>query len=84
MSSKSIGSVIVNDKNNDNKTKKPYGIFTERDLLNKILLKNIYLGTEVGQSCSMPLITAPISISAREAAKVMATNNIKRLPCMID
>lgn len=43
MSSKGIGSVIVNDKNSSNKTKKPYGIFTERDLLNKILLKSIDL-----------------------------------------
>jgi predicted transcriptional regulator len=80
MSSKSIGSVIVNDKNSNNKRKKPYGIFTERDLLNKILSKNIDLETKVGHYCSTPLITAPISISANEAAQVMARNNIKRLP----
>lgn len=80
MSSKSIGSVIVNDKNSSNKTKEPYGIFTERDLLNKILLKSIDLETKVGPHCSTPLITAPIYIHSTEAAKLMATNNIKRLP----
>jgi signal-transduction protein with cAMP-binding, CBS, and nucleotidyltransferase domain len=79
MSSKSIGSVIVNEKNS-NKMKKPYGIFTERDLLNKILLKSIDLETKVGPHCSTPLITAPIYIHSTEAAKLMATNNIKRLP----
>jgi CBS domain-containing protein/flavin-binding protein dodecin len=80
MDSENIGSVIVNDKNSTNKRKKPYGIFTERDLLTKILLKNIDLDAKVGDYSSTPLITAPIETHANDAAKIMASNNIKRLP----
>lgn len=80
MDSENIGSVIVNDKNSNNKRKTPYGIFTERDLLTKILLKNIDLDAKVGDYCSTPLTTAPIETHANGAAKIMASNNIKRLP----
>jgi CBS domain-containing protein len=80
MDTESIGSVIVNDKNSYNKRMRPYGIFTERDLLTKILLKNIDLDAKVGDYSSTPLITAPIGIRANDAAKIMASNNIKRLP----
>ena len=80
MDTESIGSVIVNDKNSYNKRMRPYGIFTERDLLTKILLKNIDLDAKVGDYSSIPLITAPIETHANDAAKIMASNNIKRLP----
>ncbi len=76
-----IGSVIiVNNKNNGKSKKTPYGIFTERDLLTKILSRGIDLDETVGDHCSTPLITAQIGIRAIKAANLMATNNIKRLP----
>jgi len=84
MNTESIGSVIVNDQNADNKRNKPYGIFTERDLLTRILLKNTSLESEVGRHCSTPLIMAPIGIRAQEAAKIMTSNKIKRLPLTED
>lgn len=84
MDTESIGSVIVNDKNSYKQRMRPYGIFTERDLLTKILLKNIDLDAKVGDYSSTPLITAPIGIRANDAAKIMASNNIKRLPLTKD
>jgi CBS domain-containing protein len=80
MDTESIGSVIINDQNTDYKKKKPYGIFTERDLLTRILLKDIDLESKVGRHCSTPLIMAPISTRAKKASEIMTSNKIKRLP----
>jgi CBS domain-containing protein len=56
-----IGSVIiVNSKNNGKSKKTLFGIFTERDLLTKILSRSIDLDESVGDHCSTPLITAQI------------------------
>jgi len=74
MDTERIGSVIINDQ------KKPYGIFTERDLLTRILLKNVDLESKVGPHCSTPLIMAPISTRAKKAAEIMTSKKIKRLP----
>jgi CBS domain-containing protein len=74
MGEKSIGSVIVTSHG------KPIGIFTERDLLTKFLAKDQSLKIEVGKVCSSPLITAPLGISIHDAAAIMASNRIKRLP----
>jgi predicted transcriptional regulator len=56
------------------------GIFTERDLLTKILNQNVGLTNEVGNYCSNFMLTARLGIRTREAAKLMFANNIKRLP----
>ena len=73
-----IGSVIVN------KDEKPYGIFTERDLLTKVLSRGIELDEKVGDYSSTPLITAQHGIRANEAANIMFINNMKRLPLTQD
>lgn len=74
-----IGSVIVT------KDEKPYGIFTERDLLTKVLsTKGIELDEKVGDYSSTPLITAQHGIRANEAANIMFINNMKRLPLTED
>lgn len=73
-----IGSVIVTKK--DGK-EKPFGIFTERDLLNKMILLKEDLDQNIGKFCSAPIITAnKETISAKEAIRIMSKNNIKRLP----
>jgi predicted transcriptional regulator len=72
MHEKRIGSLIV-DKNGK------YGIFSERDLLVKVLAKNVDLTAEVGAYSSFPLVVAKQDIKANEAASIMASNNIKRL-----
>jgi CBS domain-containing protein len=76
MGSKRIGSVIVT------RDGKPSGIFTERDLLSKLLMKGKSLNTQVGKAASSPLKTAPAGISIHQAAKTMAAEHIRRLPLM--
>ena len=74
MAEKRIGSVIIT------RNEKPIGIFTERDLLTKFLAKDKSLIVEVGEACSSPLISAQIGISVNEAAAIMASKHIRRLP----
>ena len=74
MNEKRVGSVIVT------KDGKPYGIFTERDLINNILAIQAYMSESVGQYTSHPLVTAEVGVNFHDAAAVMADNEIKRLP----
>jgi len=74
MAENRIGSVIITSEG------EPIGIFTERDLLTKFLAKDKSLIKEVGKVCSSPLITAPIGISVHDAAVIMTSKHIKRLP----
>jgi len=71
-----IGSVLVN------LTKGVQGIFTERDLLSAFLAGEMPLDVEVGEVASSPLVTAPAGISIHEAAHVMASRHIRRLPLL--
>lgn len=72
MHEKRIGSVII-EKNGH------YGIFSERDLLVNVLVKNVDITGEVGGHSSFPLVVAKHDIKGNEAASIMAANNIKRL-----
>ncbi len=74
MGEKRIGSVIITSK------EKPFGIFTERDLLTTFLVKGKSLIVEVGKEASSPLITAPIGTSVHKAAVIMTLKHIRRLP----
>jgi predicted transcriptional regulator len=74
MNTRRVGSIIVTVNGLHD------GIFTERDLLTKILTQNVDFTEEVGKYCSHFLLTARSGIRAREAAKLMFANNIKRLP----
>ena len=78
MGTKSIGSVVIT-QNGD-----PIGIFTERDLLTKFLAKDESLKIAVGDVCSSPLITASLGITIHEAAAIMTSKHIKRLPITKD
>jgi CBS domain-containing protein len=71
-----IGSVLVSRK------KKLQGIFTERDLLSGFLAKGKPLDVAVGGAASSPLSTAPAGISIHEAASLMASKHVRRLPLM--
>jgi len=74
MGEKSIGSVIITSHG------EPIGIFTERDLLTKFFAEDRSLKIEVGKACSSPLITAPMGISVHDAALIMTSKHIRRLP----
>ena len=74
MGEKSIGSVIITSHG------EPIGIFTERDLLTKFLAEDKSLKIEVCKACSSPLITAHMGISVHDAAFIMTSKHIRRLP----
>lgn len=69
-----IGSVLLTE---DGRWK---AIFTERDLVKKILAPRKRLDTQVGEVASGPLVTAGPGILGREAAGLMALHGFKRLP----
>lgn len=73
MHEKRVGSVIVSKKDGSK------GIFTERDILFKVLYAKVPFKESVELFSSFPLITSKTGILANEAASVMAANNIKRL-----
>jgi len=73
MLKKRIGSVIVL------KNKKPYGIFTERDLLVNVLANDVETHNPVGGYCTTPLVKASSGIKGGDASKIMSKNKIKRL-----
>jgi CBS domain-containing protein len=77
MGEKHIGSLVVVADN------KPIGIFTERDLLSKVILKghDIKL-VKIKEFMSKPLITIKPEFHLREAARIMAELHIKRLLVM--
>ncbi|MEM0332589.1 MAG: CBS domain-containing protein [Archaeoglobaceae archaeon] len=72
MGERKIGSVVVT------KDGKPYGIFTERDLLSKVLTGGS-LEDEVYKYSSTPLVVVSKDYDVREAAKIMKEMNIRRL-----
>lgn len=75
MNKRRIGSVVVLAENGFH-----VGMFTERDLLAKVLLKGVSLDEKVGNYCSQFMVTARLGITARQAAQIIAANHIKRLP----
>ena len=78
MGAKGIGSVVIT------RNGEPFGIFTERDLLTKFLAKDESLKIAVGDVCTSPLITASLGITIHEAAAIMTSKHIKRLPITKD
>jgi CBS domain-containing protein len=73
-----IGSVIISHEG------KPFGIFTERDLLTSFLARGKGLFTSVGPECSSPLISIPLGTSVHRAAATMALKHVRRLPIVKD
>jgi CBS domain-containing protein len=74
MLKKRIGSVIVSADGG------PTSIFTERDLLTKVLSRKVDLHERIGNYSSFPLITAKTGIGVKDAVLLMSSNKIKRLP----
>ena len=78
MGQRRIGSVIVSVGG------RPAGIFTERDLLKRTLVPEMRLDRPVSEVMSAPLITADYGAQAKEVARMMAANRIKRIPLYQD
>lgn len=74
MLKKGIGSVVVTTNG------PPYSIFTERDLLNRVLGEHVDIEEKLGAYCTHQVTTAKLRIGAKDAAKLMFSHKIKRLP----
>ena len=75
MVKKSVGSVIIMDKNSH-----PIGIITERDMVKRVCTKNVAASRiKLEQIMSTPLITIMSYDSIDTASRVMVKNKIKRL-----
>jgi len=92
MYDRNIGSVIVVEDikedtsvvDVDKRKRKLHGIFTERDLLTKVLSKDVSLNERVKDYCSTEMLTADMDVSATVAANIMLISKIKRLPLVTE
>ena len=73
-----VGSVLVSD---DGRWK---GIFTERDLLKRVLAPRRRTDIPVEKVATSPLVTAEPGLFGREVAGIMALHRFKRLPLVLD
>ena len=76
MSEKGLGCVIVVIK------AFPVGIITERDIVRRIVAKRASLDVKVTEVMSKTLITVDPDTSLKDAARIMSTNKIRRLPVL--
>lgn len=75
MMEKNVGSIVVI------KGEVPVGIVTERDILEKVVAKNLRSkDVKLGDIMSSPVITISPTKSVREAAREMVKRGIRRLP----
>ncbi len=56
------------------------GIITERDLVIRVIAKNLPHTTPVSEVMSSPLITIDANITLKKAARIMGERKIRRLP----
>ena len=60
----------------------PIGIVTERDIVRRFAAKKLPWETKISEIMSKSLITIDSDASVKEAAKVMSSNIIRRLPVL--
>jgi CBS domain-containing protein len=60
----------------------PVGIITERDIVRRIVAKRNTMDLKVAEFMTKTLITVEPETSLKEAARVMSTNKIRRLPVL--
>ena len=76
MTSRGLGCLIVVIK------AFPVGIITERDIVRRIVAKRNSVDLKVTDAMTKMLITVDPDTSLKEAARVMSTNKIRRLPVL--
>lgn len=75
MAYKDIGSVIAGSPD------RPLGIFSERDILKKIVAKGLHpKRTRVREHMSSPIITIEADKTVYDAMRIMTDKHVKRLP----
>jgi CBS domain-containing protein len=76
MSDKGVGCLIVVVQGF------PVGIITERDMVKRVVAKRSAVDQKVTEIMTKTLITVEPDTSIKEAARVMSTNNVRRLPVL--
>ena len=76
MSSNQLGCLVIINR------ELPIGIVTERDIVRRVCAKKLHGETKVSEIMSKSLITIDPDASLREAARVMSSNKIRRLPVL--
>jgi CBS domain-containing protein len=74
MDSKTLGCLIITQ--ND----EPVGIVTERDIVRRIVAKKLPYTVQVSEIMSKNLVVTDQESSLKEAARLMSTHKIRRLP----
>jgi CBS domain-containing protein len=75
MSRFKIGSIVIKSEN------EPVGLITESDIIDKVVSKNIMASEiNIGQIMTKNLILIDPGSELNQAARLMAKNNIRRLP----
>ena len=76
MSSNRVGCLVIMDG------EVPIGIVTERDIVRRVVAKKLPLDAKVSEIMSKSLITVDPDASLKEAARLMSSNKIRRLPVL--
>ena len=76
MSSNQVGCLVIMDG------EVPMGIVTERDIVRRVVAKKLPMDTKVSEIMSSSLITIDPDASLKEAARLMSSNKIRRLPVL--
>lgn len=76
MSEKSIGCLVVTENTS------PVGIITERDFVKRIVAKRTSFDTKVADIMTKTLVTIDPDSSIKEAARLMSSRKIRRLPVL--
>ncbi len=78
MGEKHIGSILLSHKG------VIHAIFTERDLVSKVLQETKDLEVSVGSFASSPLVTVTPATDVKEAARIMTEMKVRRLVVVED
>jgi len=76
MTAKGVGCLVVTDN------VVPVGIVTERDFVRRIVAQCASLDTKVSEIMTKPIVTVDPDVSIKEAARLMSSNKIRRLPVL--
>jgi len=77
-----LGMLIVVE---DNLSKKPIGVLSDRDIINRVMIKKLDSNkTTAGQVCTKKIISINPESAVNDAVDVMKKNNIKRLVVLDD
>jgi CBS domain-containing protein len=76
MAEKGIGCLVVTDN------AVPVGIVTERDFVRRIVAQRASLDVKVSEIMTKSLVTVDPDASIKDAARLMSSNKIRRLPVL--